>query len=53
MFKCKEGCSECCGIFPISNELLEKYKDKFQIEITKIVETSTGKGIITKDLKKK
>jgi Fe-S-cluster containining protein len=33
-FKCKDNCADCCGVIPISKELLEKHKDKYQAPIT-------------------
>ncbi|MBE3092770.1 MAG: YkgJ family cysteine cluster protein [Chloroflexi bacterium] len=49
-FKCKEGCADCCGIIPLTKELIEK-KDKFQVPVEKEFATKNeGKVLITKDM---
>ena len=41
---------DCCGIFPMNKELVEKNKDKFQVKPYKIVMMENSVGIITEDL---
>jgi Fe-S-cluster containining protein len=50
MFKCKEGCSECCGCIPIPIEIFEKNRDKFQVIPKEIVRTQQGMTAITSDV---
>lgn len=50
-FRCKKGCSECCGPVPMKKELLEKYKDLQQVEITELLEEGDSVIPITKDYK--
>lgn len=35
-FKCRENCGECCGIIPLSSELVKNNKDKFAVQPTEI-----------------
>ena len=47
--KCPErGC--CCGIIPFTAQLIEKFKDKFQVPVEKEVAAKDGIGLITKDM---
>ena len=47
--KCPDkGC--CCGPVPFTEEIIEKYKDKFQVEEYKKVECSEGTYFLTEDL---
>ena len=47
--KCPDkGC--CCGIFQMDKKLVEKHKDKFQVETEKIVEDKNWIALLTKDL---
>jgi len=35
-WKCKEGCSECCGVAPIPEDIWNKHKDKAE-RVIKII----------------
>ena len=40
----------CCGPIPISKEIIEKHRDKFQVDKFKEFETEKGITILTDDL---
>ncbi len=41
---------DCCGLFPMDKNLVEKNKDKFQVKPEKIIETENRVVVLTKDL---
>lgn len=47
--KCPER-GTCCGIIPMSKELVEKNKDKFQVIPVKIVEDKSNCAVLTEDI---
>lgn len=50
-FVCLEGCSDCCGVIPMSEELVLKYVDKYQVEV---LESKSAGGeiiVMTDDFK--
>jgi Fe-S-cluster containining protein len=47
--KClKQG--DCCGLFPMNKELVNRNKHKFQVNPIKIIEDRDRMGILTEDL---
>jgi len=46
--KCPEG-GECCGIIPLTKDLIENYKDKFQVKQTEILGKGSVRAVGTED----
>ncbi len=49
-WKCKEGCTDCCGPVPFPEETVKKHEDKKQREVTEVVSGGGSIYVLTKDV---
>lgn len=49
MFKCIEGCLECCKVQPFPQEFVKKHKKNFQVDPTEILDSGEVMVVLTDD----